>query len=112
MTQDLKSLIGTRVRAARKAKKLTQAALAEAISRTTEAISNIERGRNLPPLDRLQQIGEVLDISLADLVEEPAADGPAHERAGLEMEIRTTARDLPIEQLRVAARQISAMRDL
>jgi len=75
VNENLKSIIGARVKAARKANNLTQSALAEAVHRTIEAISNIERGKSLPPLDLLERIGEVLGCSVGALVEVPAADG-------------------------------------
>ena len=110
MKHNLKSVVAVRVRAARRAKGVTQAALAEAVDRTTEAISNIERGKSLPPLDLLQRIAEVTGSSVAMLVEEPTANGPVGERAQLEGEIAAVAGALPIEHLRIAARQIKALR--
>ncbi|WP_177302911.1 helix-turn-helix transcriptional regulator [Methylobacterium sp. 174MFSha1.1] len=56
--------IGTRVRRAREAAGLTQEALAGAIDRSKEAISNIERGVNLPTIDTLQRICDVTGIPI------------------------------------------------
>lgn len=109
MNEKLKSIIGVRVKAARRVTGLTQAALAEAVGRTTEAISNVERGRSLPPLDLLERIAQVLACTLAELVEMPAADGAVVERARLETELMMIGRALPIAQLRIAVRQIAAL---
>jgi transcriptional regulator with XRE-family HTH domain len=110
VNENLKSIIGARVKAARKSRNLTQSALAEAVLRTTEAISNLERGKSLPPLDLLERIGEVLDCSIAALVEVPASGGTTAERIRLETELMMIAKALPIEQLRIAAQQIGALR--
>lgn len=112
MGQDLKPIIAARTRAARKSRGMTQAQLADAVSRTVEAISNIERALSLPPLDQLQRIAEILDVPLAHLVEAPSIPGAVGERAVLEIEIRSVAAALPIEHLRTAASQITALADL
>ena len=109
MNEKLKSIIGARVKAARKACNLTQAALAEAVDRTTEAISNIERGKSLPPLDLLERLGAVVDCTVAALVEMPTGDGASAARARLETELMMIGKVLPIEQLRIAVRQIGAL---
>lgn len=80
MNEQLKSIIGAGVKAARGASGLTQAVLAEAAGRTTGAISNIERGGSLPLLDLLERIAQVLGCTIAALVEMPAADGASVER--------------------------------
>jgi transcriptional regulator with XRE-family HTH domain len=109
VTDDLKPIIAARLRAARKARGLTQARLAEAVARTEEALSNIERARSLPPLDLLQRLAVVLEVPLVDLLQVPASAGPVGERARLEMELRRLAEALPINRLRIAARQIAAL---
>lgn len=109
MNENLKSIIGARVKAARKANNLTQSALAEAVNRTIEAISNVERGKSLPPLDLLERIGGELNCTLAALVDAPATDGPGTERARLETELMMAGKALSIEQLRIAVAQIGAL---
>lgn len=106
---DLKSIVGARVRAARKSAGLTQARLAEAVDRTVEAVSNIERGRSLPPLDLLELIARETDCPLASLVDVPADDSATPERASLEMRLSAAGRALPLEQLRIALVQIEAL---
>jgi transcriptional regulator with XRE-family HTH domain len=112
VSHDLKPIIAARLRAARKSRDMTQAQLADEVSRTVEAISNIERGLSLPPLDLLQRVAEVLEVPLVDLIEVPAVAGAAGERSVLEMEIRSAASTLPIEHLRTAASQIAALAEL
>ncbi len=110
MSKDLKSIIGARVKAARRAAGLTQAVLAERIDRTVETVSNIERGRSLPPLDVLDQIADLTNCPLSALVEMPSEDGRLSERTELEMILIATGRVLSIEQLRIAVRQIEALK--
>ncbi|WP_112662790.1 helix-turn-helix domain-containing protein [Microvirga flavescens] len=74
MVSDLKTLIGTRIRIAREVAGMSREQLAALISRTPEALGNIERGASLAPLDTLGLIGGALSIPLSDLVgEEPQA---------------------------------------
>jgi transcriptional regulator with XRE-family HTH domain len=69
MTDDFKKLVGKRIREARKAKGLTQEELAEAIDKTVETVSNIERGVKLPGLATLENIRKVLGVKLSQLVD-------------------------------------------
>lgn len=110
MNHDLKSIVGARIKAARKAAGLTQAQLAEAIDRTVEAISNIERGRSLPPLDLLGRIAGEINCPLSALVDMSAYERASPERAALEIRILAAGKALPIEQLRIAVVQIEALR--
>ncbi len=83
--------------------------MAERIDRTTEAVSNIERGRSLPPLDILDKIAELTNCPLSSLVEMPTEGGRLSERASLEMQLLATGRNLTIEKLRIAVLQINAL---
>jgi transcriptional regulator with XRE-family HTH domain len=109
VTNDLRPTIAARTRAARKARSMTQSQLADAVARTVEAISNIERGLSLPPIDLLQRIADALDVSIADLIEASVSSGAPGERAVLEMELRSTASGLPLQHLRAAVDQIRAL---
>jgi transcriptional regulator with XRE-family HTH domain len=110
VSNDLKSVVGVRVKAARKSAGLTQAQLAEAVNRTIEAVSNIERGKSLPPLNLLERIAAATNCQLPALVAVPEDAQSRTERADLEMRLLAAGRALPIEQLRVAAVQIEALR--
>ncbi len=70
MKNNLKKLIGNRVREARKNKGLTQEELAALIDKTVETVSNIERGVKLPGLATLEDIRKVLGVKLSDLVDQ------------------------------------------
>lgn len=69
MSSDFKKLVGKRVRDARKSKNFTQEQLAEAVDKTVETISNIERGVKLPGLSTLEDIRVVLEVKLSELID-------------------------------------------
>lgn len=106
--EQLKNDIGARIRAARDAKRLTQGQLAEAVNRSVEAISNIERGASLPPLDTLSDICAVCDLTLGDIFDNPAKDQSKH-RAELEMSIRMMLRGLDDKHAQLAKNLISSV---
>lgn len=56
-------IFGTNLRNCRKAKRLTQADLAEKVALSTEMISKIERGVASPSFGTVEKIAEVLDVS-------------------------------------------------
>lgn len=62
-----KLLIGKRIKAARNAKGLTQAQLAEAVSLHEKHISRIESGKYLPTLENIIKIFKFLKIELCTL---------------------------------------------
>ena len=100
--------IGLRVRALRRAKDMTQEGLASAIGRSVEAVSNIERGASLPPLDTLLMIADALSCDLADLI--VRGDGEeGSDRMRHEAEIIARLRSLPSERLGLAQRILDVL---
>lgn len=68
---DLKSLakrIGRAIAEVRAKRGLTQEALAESLEVEKETISRFERGVVLPPLPRLAQLADVLEVPLDQLI--------------------------------------------
>jgi len=59
--------LGARVRELRVIRKLTQAELAEKISRSTEYIGKVERGEKRIQIEDLAKASEALDVSLSDM---------------------------------------------
>jgi transcriptional regulator with XRE-family HTH domain len=59
--------IGRRVAECRKAAGLSQEKLAEKLRVSPETISRLERGANLPPVERLQEIAGLLGVELHEL---------------------------------------------
>jgi transcriptional regulator with XRE-family HTH domain len=66
--------IGGKIAARRKALKMTQARLAEAVSLSRVSISNIEKGRQNFLVHTLWNIARVMGVHAADLLPRPAAN--------------------------------------
>ena len=70
------SPIGSRIKAAREKKKITQEELAELLGMSTTHISVIERGVKPPKLETFIRIANVLEVSadylLMDIIDNPA----------------------------------------
>ncbi len=70
MTNDeLKRLFGMRVQALRRRRGLTQEELAEAIGKSVDTISNIERGFSSTRIETAQAIADMVEVTLAELFE-------------------------------------------
>lgn len=63
----MSELLGRRLRALRRLKRLTQQDLAEEIGVSVSMLSNIERGNKYPRVDLIKKIAKVLDVPLEDL---------------------------------------------
>ncbi len=62
------SVIGCRIKKARKAKQLTQEALAEKLDVSIAFLSRIERGSSQINLKRLSQICEILEVTEGEIL--------------------------------------------
>lgn len=113
MAADLKKGIGLRVREARRRTAMTQEALAARIERTPETISNIERGTQLPSIDTLAELGEVLEVPISEFFEgEGVAPNPlSGKRQELEIRLREIGRTLTDRDLAVLVIQAGAFLD-
>ena len=67
-TDKLKAVIGPRLKAARKARDLTQEAAAKLIGISAEFYARIERGNALPSVQTLRKMGVSLQISVDHLI--------------------------------------------
>jgi transcriptional regulator with XRE-family HTH domain len=65
MTENLKA-VGARIRIIRKAKQVTQEALAEQVEIEPKSLGRIEKGANLPSLQTLNRVADALGVSIAD----------------------------------------------
>jgi transcriptional regulator with XRE-family HTH domain len=63
----LQRKLGQRIAALRKARKLTQEQLAEALSCSVEFISLVERGVNSPSVAGLEKFAKILKVEVKDL---------------------------------------------
>src|SRR5262245_50581659 len=64
---DRKALFGKRIQEIRKARRLSQEALAERVGISPQYVSNIERGKENPTLDMLFSLADGLKVGLAEL---------------------------------------------
>ena len=60
--------VGKRITEARRAKDMTQMALADALGISYQAVSSWENGRTMPDISKLPEISEILDISVDELL--------------------------------------------
>ncbi|MEN2980939.1 helix-turn-helix transcriptional regulator [Tistrella bauzanensis] len=63
---DIGNYIGTRIKAFREARGLTQAQLAQLMYKNVETISNFERGRVVTSVRTLEKLAHVLNVQIAD----------------------------------------------
>jgi transcriptional regulator with XRE-family HTH domain len=114
MSKSLKQAIGARVQAARRRAELSQEALASAIGRTPESISNIERGVQLPNLETLAELARALDLPLMEFFANVDVKRPpsSKERLHLESELHEVARSLSPKLLRVTLEQAKVLMKL
>ena len=74
-------LIGLRIQFLRQQKDLTQEDLANAINKTVDTISNIERGVGFARLDTLMNIASTLEAELSDLFDFPILNKTSKKKA-------------------------------
>jgi transcriptional regulator with XRE-family HTH domain len=67
--KNLKRLFGQRIQQLRRLKGLTQEELAEAINRSVDTISNIERGFSSTRIETAAHLAKVLGVTLPELFE-------------------------------------------
>ena len=100
---DVKQHVGIKVKAARQKLGLTQEQLAEAIEKTVETISNIERGHSLTSIETLQLMSQRLKVPLAAFFEGLEKARPNHRRrVELEQKMRLLLESLPDQDAELA----------
>jgi transcriptional regulator with XRE-family HTH domain len=68
-SDELKRLFGLRVQGLRRRVGMTQQQLAEAIGKSLDTVSNVERGVSSTRIETMAKIATVLGVSLAELFE-------------------------------------------
>ena len=105
----LKERVAARIKAIRHQRGMSQELLAERIDRTTDAVSNLERGKSLPSFGTLERLSAALDVPVKDFFDdEPGKRGSA-KRAALVAVLVDTARSLSDHDLDVAVQQVRAL---
>lgn len=90
-TLSLVETLGARIREARLEKRWTQRRLADAAGFDSQAVSDYERERHQPSLQRLEAIAQALGKPLSFFVDEPAAQQELRDEL---REIRLLVEDL------------------
>ena len=107
---DVKQHVGIKVKAARQQLGLTQEQLAEAIDKTVETISNIERGHSLTSIETLQLISQRLTVPLAEFFEGLEKARPNHRhRLELEQKVGLLLQSLPDQDVALAMDLIAVL---
>ena len=105
---DMKQSLGLRIRAFRQTRRMTQEQVAEAIERTPEAVSNIERGQSLPSLDTLERLARALEVPLADFFEN-AGSHATRQRIEQEARFRMLTKSMSDEELEISLGQAEVL---
>lgn len=93
----------------RKRRNLTQPELAEAIDRSVDALSNLERGISLPNFETLERLSAVLDVPVRDFFPASPEEERDPKRAALFAQLNDLARSLPNSELELAVGQIEVL---
>jgi transcriptional regulator with XRE-family HTH domain len=100
-----KELLGTRIKELRKAKGLSQDALAERVGIDSKHLSRLEVGGSFPSLDTLERLAQVLEVELKEFFEFAHQDEPK----ALKHTLTQIVRQLTDEQVRLAVKVLRAM---
>lgn len=106
----LKQRVGLRIKTVRERRGLTQAALGEHIGRSADAVSQIERGINVPRLETLEKMADCLDVSISTFFEvDEVSISP--KRTVMVTTMLDIARRLSEADLKVAVAQLVALEE-
>lgn len=108
---DEKRKFGRHIKALRKARGLSQERLAELIDRSTDAVSNIERGLSLPSYETLIRLSGCLSVPLNELHSLILSKTPhqADERQELELALSQIVQTMHTRVLRIAVEQMQVL---
>jgi transcriptional regulator with XRE-family HTH domain len=76
---DIKRVVGTNIRAARRTRGLTQFQLAERSGLSADFIGKVERGTTSPSIESLKAIATALNLPLGDFFAGESESGPTQE---------------------------------
>jgi transcriptional regulator with XRE-family HTH domain len=101
--QELAVRLGAAIRDARKARRWTQATLAEKLDVSVTYVGMMERGENLASLPLLVQLARLFGMSVAVLIGEPSREPWAEEAIGLLRGLPESTRETVLGMLRGVA---------
>lgn len=104
--------IGSSVRELRRVRKLTQANLAEAVSRTEDAISQIERGVNIPNVVTLFALSQALEVPVDALLTSSFDEQSSSDRREMIQHAIAVLWSLDEPVLGIALKQLDALATL
>lgn len=107
----LTETFGANLRHQRKAKKLTQAELAERVGVSTEMISKMERGIASPSFQTIEKLADVLGVPEVVFFGLGLVAVPDNERARILQKIHATLSRMNGDQLVRASKMLSALID-
>lgn len=105
---ELQTIFGANVRHHRKARGLTQEALAERVNVSIETIGKIERGAAAPTFSTAEKIADALEVNVTALFGTGDATLPEGERGRLLAGINRSLSSMNNEQLSRVAKMIDA----
>lgn len=105
------STVGEKIRAARKAKKLTQKQLGELCEPpiAEPTIRRYELGKLNPKFETINKIAKALEISVTDLVFEPVEDVQSLIDLSYEAQIQRSLKQLNAKGVRTAAERVEEL---
>lgn len=106
--QDLRTRVAGWIRIGRNNRGMTQEELAERVSLSVQSISAIENARNLPGLDTMLALTEVLGLDVAEILGKSTRPQP---RLTIEAKARNLLERLDDETLGLAIRQLEVLVD-
>jgi len=76
LTNNIGKQVGTKIKALRERRNLTQRQLANMLGRSVETISNFERGSVVTGLITLEKLGQIFEVPIRDFFDENLSESP------------------------------------
>ena len=83
--------------------------MADLIGRSTDAVSNLERGVSLPSFETLERLSQELDVPIREFFDLPEGRETSARRRELLATLADLARSMSDGDLEVAVRQVEAL---
>ena len=107
----LQNRVALRIKTIRKQKGLTQELLAERIDRTTDAVSQLERGRSLPSFETLERLSAALGVPIRDFFDLDDQSKSSPRRESLFTKLIYLARNMSDKELQTAVQLLEVISD-